>query len=202
MHPVPRFIYSLDWLQDPRYQSLFYPQLIIQSLDQWFEVLLKHVVSNICSCVLLSFDDGTLRILSLVKVAYDVPATGRPYPNTKQQGLSVYNCSTFPIWSIQVSRLTGKCSLWACLCVQIRNHRFIIINKSKYNFSGIAAYCTADGSIFHFEVCINCTITSPLMFFVNFFEISFCLVGIPYSLRPKQWKKTREIGLHTISVDS
>jgi general transcription factor 3C polypeptide 2 len=71
----------------------------------------------------LSFDDGTLRILSLVKVAYDVPATGRPYPNTKQQGLSVYNCSTFPIWSIQVSRLTG-----------------------------IAAYCTADGSIFHFEL--------------------------------------------------
>lgn len=92
LHPVPRFIYSLDWLQDP-------------------------------SCVLLSFDDGTLRILSLVKVAYDVPATGRPYPNTKQQGLSVYNCSTFPIWSIQVSRLTG-----------------------------IAAYCTADGSIFHFEL--------------------------------------------------
>ncbi|KAG7597602.1 WD40-repeat-containing domain superfamily [Arabidopsis suecica] len=92
LHPVPRFIYSLDWLLDPK-------------------------------CVLLSFDDGTLRILSLVKVAYDVPATGRPYPNTKQQGLSVYNCSTFPIWSIQVSRLTG-----------------------------IAAYCTADGSIFHFEL--------------------------------------------------
>ncbi|XP_023644407.1 uncharacterized protein LOC17897890 isoform X2 [Capsella rubella] len=92
LHPVPRFIYSLDWVQDPR-------------------------------CVLLPFDDGTLRILSLVKVAYDVPATGNPYPNTKQQGLSVYNLSTFPIWSIQVSRLTG-----------------------------IAAYCTADGSIFHFQL--------------------------------------------------
>ncbi|XP_010459619.1 PREDICTED: uncharacterized protein LOC104740646 isoform X1 [Camelina sativa] len=92
LHPVPRFIYSLDWLQDPR-------------------------------CVLLSFDDGMLRILSLVKIAYDVPATGKPYPNTKQQGLSVYNCSTFPIWSIQVSRLTG-----------------------------IAAYCTADGSVFHFQL--------------------------------------------------
>uniref|UniRef100_A0A1J3CCR4 General transcription factor 3C polypeptide 2 n=1 Tax=Noccaea caerulescens TaxID=107243 RepID=A0A1J3CCR4_NOCCA len=92
LHPVPRFIYSLDWLQDPK-------------------------------CVLLSFDDGTIRILSLVKVAYDVPATGKPYPNSKQQGLSVYNCSSFPIWSIQVSRLTG-----------------------------MAAYCTADGSIFHFQL--------------------------------------------------
>lgn len=70
-------------------------------------VWIKPGVSNICRCVLLSFDDGTLRILSLVKVAYDVPATGKPYPNTKQQGLSVYNCSTYPIWSIQVSRLTG-----------------------------------------------------------------------------------------------
>ncbi|KAJ0247786.1 Transducin/WD40 repeat-like superfamily protein [Hirschfeldia incana] len=92
LHPVPRFIYSLDWLQDPK-------------------------------CVLLSFDDGTIRILSLVKVAYDVPSTGRPYPNTKQQGLSVYNCSSFPIWSIQVSRHTG-----------------------------MAAYCTADGSVFHFQL--------------------------------------------------
>ncbi|KAF8112448.1 hypothetical protein N665_0064s0077 [Sinapis alba] len=92
LHPVPRFIYSLDWLQDPK-------------------------------CVLLSFDDGTMRILSLVKIAYDVPSTGRPYRNTKQQGLSVYNCSSFPIWSIQVSRLTG-----------------------------MAAYCTADGSVFHFQL--------------------------------------------------
>ncbi|KAF8104189.1 hypothetical protein N665_0176s0005 [Sinapis alba] len=92
LHPVPRLIYSLDWLQDPK-------------------------------CVLLSFDDGTMRILSLVKIAYDVPATGRPYPNTKQQGLSVYNCSSYPIWSIQVSRLTG-----------------------------MAAYCTADGSVSHFQL--------------------------------------------------
>ncbi|XP_018438205.1 uncharacterized protein LOC108810587 isoform X2 [Raphanus sativus] len=92
LHPVPRFIYSLDWLQDPK-------------------------------CVLLAFDDGTMRILSFVKVAYDVPATGRPYPNTKQQGLSVYNCSSYPIWSIQVSRLTG-----------------------------MAAYCTADGSVSRFQL--------------------------------------------------
>ncbi|XP_024008874.1 uncharacterized protein LOC18992977 isoform X2 [Eutrema salsugineum] len=92
LHPVPRFIYSIDWLQDPK-------------------------------CVLLSFEDGTIRILSLVKVAYDVPATGKPYRNSKQQGFSVYNCSSFPIWSIRVSRLTG-----------------------------MAAYCTADGSVFHFEL--------------------------------------------------
>ncbi|KAL0704602.1 hypothetical protein Bca4012_071027 [Brassica carinata] len=101
LHPVPRFIYSLDWLQDPK-------------------------------CVLLSFEDGTMRILSLVKVAYDVPATGKPYPNTKQQGLSVYNCSSYPIWSIQVSRLTG-----------------------------MAAYCTADGSVAHFQLTTKAVEKDP-----------------------------------------
>ncbi|XP_010558993.1 PREDICTED: LOW QUALITY PROTEIN: uncharacterized protein LOC104827512 [Tarenaya hassleriana] len=92
LHPVPRFIYSLNWVSDPR-------------------------------CVLLSFDDGTIRIISLVKAAYDVAATGKPFPGTKQQGLSVYNCSSSPIWNVQVSPLTG-----------------------------IAAYCSADGAVLHFQL--------------------------------------------------
>ncbi|XP_035544454.1 uncharacterized protein LOC108983424 isoform X2 [Juglans regia] len=76
LHPVPRIIYSLDWLPDPR-------------------------------CVILSFDDGTMRTLSLLKAAYDVPVTGKPFGGTKQQGLHSYYCSSFAIWSVQVSRLTG-----------------------------------------------------------------------------------------------
>ncbi|XP_039003969.1 uncharacterized protein LOC120130887 isoform X2 [Hibiscus syriacus] len=58
-------------------------------------------------CVMISFDDGTMRLLSLVHAACDVPATGKPYGGTKQQGLHLYNCSSFAIWSVQVSRLTG-----------------------------------------------------------------------------------------------
>ncbi|KAE8098519.1 hypothetical protein FH972_016576 [Carpinus fangiana] len=92
LHPVPRIIYSLDWLPDPR-------------------------------CVILSFDDGTMRILSLVKAAYDAPVTGKPFGGTKQQGLHSYYCSSFAIWSVQVSRLTG-----------------------------MAAYCSADGTILRFQL--------------------------------------------------
>ncbi|XP_050380080.1 uncharacterized protein LOC126797498 isoform X2 [Argentina anserina] len=73
---IPRFIYSLDWLPEPR-------------------------------CVLLSFDDGTLRLLSLTKIASDAPATGKPFAGTKQQGLHNLACLPFAIWSVQISRLTG-----------------------------------------------------------------------------------------------
>ncbi|XWS47227.1 hypothetical protein CRYUN_Cryun14cG0134400 [Craigia yunnanensis] len=75
VHPAPKFIYSLDWLPEPR-------------------------------CVILSFDDGTMKMLSLVQAACDVPVTGKPFTGTKQQGLHLYNCSSFAIWSVQVSRLT------------------------------------------------------------------------------------------------
>uniref|UniRef100_A0A2N9GY86 Uncharacterized protein n=1 Tax=Fagus sylvatica TaxID=28930 RepID=A0A2N9GY86_FAGSY len=91
LHPVPRNIYSLDWLPDPR-------------------------------CVILSFDDGTMRTLSLVKAAYDVPVTGKPFVGTKP-GLHSYYCSSFAIWSVQVSRLTG-----------------------------MVAYCSADGTVLRFQL--------------------------------------------------
>ncbi|KAK8517948.1 hypothetical protein V6N12_016782 [Hibiscus sabdariffa] len=76
IHPAPKFMYSVDWLPEPR-------------------------------CVMISFDDGTMRLLSLVHAACDVPVTGKPYGGTKQQGLHLYNCSSFAIWSVHVSRLTG-----------------------------------------------------------------------------------------------
>lgn len=46
-------------------------------------------------------------MLSLVQAACDVPVTGKPFAGTKQQGLHLYNCSSFAIWNVQVSRLTG-----------------------------------------------------------------------------------------------
>ncbi|GAV66087.1 hypothetical protein CFOL_v3_09597 [Cephalotus follicularis] len=101
LHPVPRFIYSLDWLPDPR-------------------------------CVILSFDDGTMRILSLVNAAYDTPVTGKAFTGTKQQGLHLYNCSSFAIWSVQVSRLTG-----------------------------MVAYCSADGTVLHFQLTTRAVEKDP-----------------------------------------
>lgn len=74
-------------------------------------------------CVILSFDDGAMRIVSLLKAVYDVPATGKPFAGTKQQGLHLVNCSSFAIWSVQVSRLTG-----------------------------MVAYCSADGTVHRFQL--------------------------------------------------
>ncbi|KAK9127703.1 hypothetical protein Syun_016500 [Stephania yunnanensis] len=74
-------------------------------------------------CVILSMDDGTLRTLSLSKAVYDVPATGKPFVGGQQQGLSSYFCSSFPIWSVQASRLAG-----------------------------LIAYCCADGSTLNFQL--------------------------------------------------
>ncbi|KAH9325602.1 hypothetical protein KI387_005780, partial [Taxus chinensis] len=74
-------------------------------------------------CIILSMDDGTLRILSLCKAALDTPVTGRPFCGTQFQGLQSYYCSSFTIWSVQASRLTG-----------------------------LVAYCSVDGSALHFQL--------------------------------------------------
>ncbi|KAF8041893.1 hypothetical protein BT93_A0482 [Corymbia citriodora subsp. variegata] len=57
-------------------------------------------------CVLLSFDDGTVRLLSLSRSAYDGPVTGKSLCSTKQ-GLHTLYCSSFAIWNVHVSRNTG-----------------------------------------------------------------------------------------------
>ncbi|XAR58567.1 hypothetical protein NMG60_11014014 [Bertholletia excelsa] len=74
-------------------------------------------------CVVVSFDDGTLRILSLVKAAYDVPVTGKPFSGTQQQGLNSYSYSSSPIWNVHASRRTG-----------------------------MVAYCCADGNVLRFQL--------------------------------------------------
>ncbi|XP_056686446.1 uncharacterized protein [Spinacia oleracea] len=74
-------------------------------------------------CVLVSYDDGTLRMLSLTRAAYDVPITGQPFSGTQLQGSHSYNCSSFAVWNIHVSRLTG-----------------------------MVAYCCADGTVLYFQL--------------------------------------------------
>ncbi|XP_015583472.2 uncharacterized protein LOC8273734 isoform X2 [Ricinus communis] len=102
LHPAPKFIYSLDWLPDPR-------------------------------CIILSFDDGTLRLLSLVKAAYDAHVNGQPSVGPKQQGIqNIFNFSSFAIWSVQVSRKTG-----------------------------LAAYSSADGTVCRFQLTTKAVEKSP-----------------------------------------
>ncbi|CAK9159580.1 unnamed protein product [Ilex paraguariensis] len=84
-------------------------------------------------CVVVSFDDGTLRILSLVKAAYDTPVTGKPFVGTQQQGFHSYYCSSLAIWSVQVSRLTG-----------------------------MVAYCSADGNVLRFQLTTRAVEKDPL----------------------------------------
>ncbi|KAG6771170.1 hypothetical protein POTOM_022517 [Populus tomentosa] len=57
-------------------------------------------------CIILSFDD-TMRRLSLAKAANDTAVNGQPSVGPKQLGMHFFNCSSFAIWSIQLSRLTG-----------------------------------------------------------------------------------------------
>jgi len=72
---------------------------------------------------LMTTTDETLRLLSLSKAALDTPVTGRSFCGTQFQGLQSYYCSSFSIWSVQVSRLTG-----------------------------LVAYCSVDGSSLHFQL--------------------------------------------------
>ncbi|KAK6944015.1 hypothetical protein RJ641_025117 [Dillenia turbinata] len=74
-------------------------------------------------CIILSFDDGHLRIIGLMKAAYDAPVTGMPFTGTQFQGLYTFYCSPFAIWSVHVSRLTG-----------------------------LVAYCSADGTAIQYQL--------------------------------------------------
>jgi hypothetical protein len=69
---------------------------------------IEPLIVCIFRCIILSFDDGTMRLLSLARAAYDAAVNGKPSVGPKQLGMHVVNCSSFAIWSVQVSRLTGN----------------------------------------------------------------------------------------------
>uniref|UniRef100_K3XE03 Transducin/WD40 repeat-like superfamily protein n=1 Tax=Setaria italica TaxID=4555 RepID=K3XE03_SETIT len=70
--------------------------------------------------IVISMEDGTLKFLSLPRIANDVPATGRPFVGTKNQGVATYQLSEYLIWSVHASDTTGCAALlwgrWYC-CV-------------------------------------------------------------------------------------
>ncbi|KAG2602087.1 uncharacterized protein LOC120708725 [Panicum virgatum] len=73
--------------------------------------------------IVISMEDGTLKFLSLARIANDVPATGRLFVRTKTQGVSTYQLSEYLIWSVHASDTTG-----------------------------CAAYCGADGTAVCFQL--------------------------------------------------
>nr|XP_034594269.1 uncharacterized protein LOC117855973 isoform X2 [Setaria viridis] len=73
--------------------------------------------------IVISMEDGTLKFLSLPRIANDVPATGRPFVGTKNQGVATYQLSEYLIWSVHASDTTG-----------------------------CAAYCGADGTAVCFQL--------------------------------------------------
>ncbi|ESW17322.1 hypothetical protein PHAVU_007G229800 [Phaseolus vulgaris] len=75
------------------------------------------------SCIIMSFEDGTIRTISLAKAANDLPVTGEIYSGKKQPGLHGSLYASFAIWSVQVSRITG-----------------------------MLAFCGADGTVFRFQL--------------------------------------------------
>lgn len=83
-------------------------------------------------CVVLSFDDGEIQIISLSKAACDVPVTGAPFVGAQRHASHSYHCSSSSIWSVQVSRLTGK-----------------------------VAYCCSDGTVLHFQLTMKAVEKDP-----------------------------------------
>ncbi|KAI3683867.1 hypothetical protein L1987_84382 [Smallanthus sonchifolius] len=84
-------------------------------------------------CVVLSCDDGEIKIISLLKAANDVPVTGMPSDKKPQHGSYSYYCSSSSIWSVQVSRLTG-----------------------------MVAYSCSDGKVINFQLTIKAVEKDPL----------------------------------------
>ncbi|KAJ6725390.1 RNA polymerase III TRANSCRIPTION INITIATION FACTOR COMPLEX SUBUNIT [Salix purpurea] len=118
-------------------------------------------------CIILSFDDGTMRLFSLAKAAYDAAVNGKPSVGPKQLGMHVVNCSSFAIWSVQVSRLTG-----------------------------MVAYCSADGTVCRFQLTTKAVEKDPSRHRAPHFgcgslseDESAIIVGTPLPYTPLPLKK-------------
>ncbi|KAJ1687721.1 hypothetical protein LUZ63_019111 [Rhynchospora breviuscula] len=73
-------------------------------------------------CILMTLEDGTMRVFSLPKGANDLPVTGMSLPRKQFEGLYIYTMSHFAIWSISTSP------------------------------TGMVAHCVSDGSVVVFQL--------------------------------------------------
>ncbi|XP_027365109.1 uncharacterized protein LOC113872072 isoform X2 [Abrus precatorius] len=129
------------------------------------------------SCIIMSFEDGTMRTFSLVKAANDLPVTGETYSGKKQPGLHSSSYSSFAIWSVQVSRITG-----------------------------MVAYCGADGTAFRFQLTTKAVETDHSRNRLPHFlcgsvteEDSTLIINTPVSNAPFPGRKSRDKGRYAES---
>uniref|UniRef100_A0A0E0I012 DML1/Misato tubulin domain-containing protein n=1 Tax=Oryza nivara TaxID=4536 RepID=A0A0E0I012_ORYNI len=78
--------------------------------------------------IVISLEDGTLKFVSLSRIANDVPVTGRPLVGMKTQGVSTYQLSEYLIWSVHASEIAG----YAAYCVA---------DGTAVCFEGVPTYC-------------------------------------------------------------
>ncbi|KAF0900122.1 hypothetical protein E2562_027444 [Oryza meyeriana var. granulata] len=74
-------------------------------------VMLTFIFIYVFRGIVISLEDGTLKFLSLSRIANDVPVTGRPFVGTKTKGVSTYQLSEYLIWSVHASEITGTSHL-------------------------------------------------------------------------------------------
>lgn len=58
--------------------------------------------------MIISMDDGSLRLFGFDKSATDTPFTGQPFTGTLYQGLHSYYCSFYAMWGVHIARESGK----------------------------------------------------------------------------------------------
>lgn len=129
------------------------------------------------SCIIMSLEDGTIRTISLVKAANDCPVTGETYNGKKQPGLQGSLSSSFAIWSVQVSRITG-----------------------------MVAYCGTDGTVVRFQLTTKSvesdfSRTRSRRFLCGSVteEDSTIIINTPVSNAPFMWKKPPDRGRYAES---
>ncbi|KAJ1419525.1 WD40/YVTN repeat-like-containing domain superfamily [Sesbania bispinosa] len=129
------------------------------------------------SCIIMSFEDGTMRTFSLVKAANELPVTGTTYSGKKQPWLHSSSYSSFAIWSVHVSRITG-----------------------------MVAYCGADGTAVRFQLTTKSVETDNSHNRIPYFlcgsvseEESTLIVNTPVSNTPFPLRKSQEKGRHAQS---
>ncbi|RDX97408.1 General transcription factor 3C polypeptide 2 [Mucuna pruriens] len=129
------------------------------------------------SCIIMSFEDGTMRTFSLVKAANDLPVSGEIYKGKKQPGMHGSSYSSFAIWSVQVSRITG-----------------------------MVAYCGTDGAVFRFQLTTKGVETDHARNRFRQFlcgsvteEDSTIIINTPVSNTPVPWRKPQDRGRYVES---
>ncbi|XP_022765153.1 uncharacterized protein LOC111310200 isoform X5 [Durio zibethinus] len=118
-----QIVFQLDRLHGLHLEVIWRAEMLFLLLDMEVLSFGTYVIHSFPCGTSIQHQSSFIASIGCQNQACDVPVTGKPFTGTKQQGLHLYNCSSFAIWSVQVSRLTG-----------------------------MVAYCGADGTVTRFQL--------------------------------------------------